>query len=110
DSRIKGRNSSNRTLLKIIPFYPSKLLFQQSKTREKAPMTDVLTSLYNFLSNIAGTNQLLFVFLVSLFGNIIPIIPIHYMIIVITLVTPFPQVEIFQVTAVSAMGAASDKL
>src|SRR3989475_11899092 len=106
---IKGRNSSNRTLLKIIPFYPPKLLFQQSKTREKAPMTDVLTSLYNFLSNIAGTNQLLFVFLVSLFGNIIPVIPIPYLIIVITIVTTFPQVGIVQVAAVSALGAASGK-
>ena len=72
-------------------------------------MTDVLTSLYNFLSNVAGTNQLLFVFLVSLFGNIIPIIPIPYLIIVITIVTTFPQVGIVQVAAVSALGAASGK-
>ena len=72
-------------------------------------MTDVLTSLYNFLSNVAGTNQLLFVFLVSLFGNIIPVIPIPYLIIVITIVTTSPQVGIVQVAAVSALGAASGK-
>lgn len=72
-------------------------------------MTDILTSLYNYLSNIAGTNQLLFVFLVSLFGNIIPVIPIPYLIIVITIITTFPQVGIIQVAAVSALGAATGK-
>jgi membrane protein YqaA with SNARE-associated domain len=72
-------------------------------------VTDILTSLYNYLSNIAGTNQLLFVFLVSLFGNIIPVIPIPYLIIVITIITTFPQVGIIQVAAVSALGAATGK-
>ncbi len=72
-------------------------------------MTDTLTNLYNFLSSIAGTNQLLLVFLVSLFGNIIPVIPIPYLIIVITIVTTFPQLGIVQVAAVSALGAATGK-
>jgi membrane protein YqaA with SNARE-associated domain len=72
-------------------------------------VSDILTSLYNFLSSIAGTNQLLFVFLVSLFGNIIPVIPIPYLIIVITIVTTFPQIGIVQIAAVSALGAATGK-
>ena len=72
-------------------------------------MSDTLTTLYNFLSNVAGTNQLLFVFLVSLFGNITPIIPIPYMLIVITVVTTFPQVGIVQIAAISALGAATGK-
>ncbi len=72
-------------------------------------MTDTLTNLYNFLSSIAGTNQLLLVILVSLFGNIIPVIPIPYLIIVITIVTTFPQLGIVQVAAVSALGAATGK-
>jgi len=72
-------------------------------------VTDTLTNLYNFLSSIAGTNQLLLVILVSLFGNIIPVIPIPYLIIVITIVTTFPQLGIVQVAAVSALGAATGK-
>jgi membrane protein YqaA with SNARE-associated domain len=72
-------------------------------------VSDTLTSLYNYLSNVAGTNQLLFVFLVSLFGNIIPVIPIPYLIIVITIVTTSPQLGIVQIAAVSALGAATGK-
>jgi membrane protein YqaA with SNARE-associated domain len=72
-------------------------------------VSDTLTSLYNYLSSVAGTNQLLFVFLVSLFGNIIPVIPIPYLIIVITIVTTSPQLGIVQIAAVSALGAATGK-
>ncbi|HZD12252.1 MAG TPA: VTT domain-containing protein, partial [Candidatus Binatus sp.] len=72
-------------------------------------MADAFTSLFNFLSQIAGTNQFALVFLVSLFGNIIPVIPIPYLLIVIAVILEYPSLGIVQIAAVSALGAATGK-
>ncbi len=72
-------------------------------------MSDIVANLYNFLSSIAGNNLLLLVFLVSLFGNIIPVVPIPYLLIVIGIAATFPGLGVIQLAAVSALGAATGK-
>ena len=69
-------------------------------------MADIVTSLYNFLSSIAGPNLLLLVFLVSLFGNVLPVVPIPYQLAVIGIAAGFPGLGVVQIAAVSAFGAA----
>ena len=71
-------------------------------------MADPVSDLFQFLSQVAGSNQLLFVFLVSLFGNIIPIIPIPYLLLVIAVAVPKGP-GIVQIAAVSALGASIGK-
>ncbi len=72
-------------------------------------MADIVTSLYNFLSSIAGPNLLLLVFLVSLFGNVLPVVPIPYQLAVIGIAAGFPGLGVVQIAAVSAFGAATGK-
>jgi len=58
---------------------------------------------------LVGGNPILVVFLVSIIGNMIPFFPVPYLLFVITIATGFPGLGIFQIAAVSALGASIGK-
>ncbi|OLB71278.1 hypothetical protein AUI06_04320 [archaeon 13_2_20CM_2_52_21] len=58
---------------------------------------------------LVGGNPILVVFLVSIIGNMIPFFPIPYLLFVITIATGFPGLGLFQIAAVSALGASIGK-
>ena len=58
---------------------------------------------------LVGGNPILVVFLVSIIGNMIPFFPVPYLLFVITIATGFPGLGLFQIAAVSALGASIGK-
>src|SRR5438132_11582348 len=58
---------------------------------------------------LVGGNPLLVVFLVSIIGNMIPFFPVPYLLFVITIASSFPGLGVFQIAAVSALGASKGK-
>src|SRR6266581_168040 len=58
---------------------------------------------------LVGGNPILVVFLVSIIGNMIPFFPIPYLLFVITIASGFPGLGLFQIAAVSALGASMGK-
>ena len=58
---------------------------------------------------LVGGNPILVVFLVSILGNMIPFFPVPYLLFVITIATSFPGLGLFQIAAVSALGASIGK-
>lgn len=67
----------------------------------------VVEDLTAFASGLAETNPLLWVFVASLFGNLIPFIP--YFLVVVTVVTAFEGLTLVQVATLSALGATIGK-
>lgn len=67
----------------------------------------VFEDLTAFASTLAETNPLLWVFLASLFGNLVPFIP--YFLVVVTVVTAFEGLTLVQVATLSALGATIGK-
>jgi len=58
---------------------------------------------------LVGGNPILVVFLVSIIGNMIPFFPVPYLLFVITIASGFPGLGLFQIAAVSALGASIGK-
>ena len=58
---------------------------------------------------LVGGNPILVVFLVSIIGNMIPFFPVPYLLFVITIASGFPGLGLFQIAAVSALGASMGK-
>jgi membrane protein YqaA with SNARE-associated domain len=58
---------------------------------------------------LVGGNPILVVFLVSIIGNMIPFSPVPYLLFVITIASGFPGLGLFQIAAVSALGASIGK-
>src|SRR5438477_1774385 len=58
---------------------------------------------------LVGGNPILVVFLVSIIGNMIPFFPVPYLLFVITIASSFPGLGLFQIAAVSALGASMGK-
>src|SRR2546429_9558775 len=58
---------------------------------------------------LVGGNPILVVFLVSIIGNMIPFFPRPYLLFVITIATGFPGLGLFQIAALSALGASIGK-
>jgi len=75
-------------------------------------MVDLIGWLFGFLSTHPSglLATLLFVFAVSVAGNLIPFFPTPYLVIVIGLVLDEGYVGIIQIAAIAALGAASGKL
>src|SRR5881409_1081256 len=75
-------------------------------------MVDLIGWLFVFLSTHPSglLATLLFVFVVSVAGNLIPFFPTPYLVIVIGLVLDESYVGIIQIAAVAALGAATGKL
>src|SRR6266481_4424461 len=59
---------------------------------------------------LVGGNPILVVFLVSIIGNMIPFFPVPYLLFVITIASGVPGLGLFQIAAVSALGASIRKL
>jgi len=75
-------------------------------------MVDLIGWLFGFLSTHPSglLATLLFVFAVSVVGNLIPFFPTPYLVIVIGLVLDESYIGIIQIAAIAALGAASGKL
>src|SRR5881296_3574250 len=75
-------------------------------------MVDLIGWLFGFLSTHPSglLATLLFVFAVSVVGNLIPFFPTPYLVIVIGLVLDESYIGITQIAAIAALGAASGKL
>ena len=58
---------------------------------------------------LVGGKPILVVFLVSIIGNMIPFFPVPYLLFVITIASGFPGLGLFQIAAVSALGASIGK-
>src|SRR5947209_11890114 len=63
----------------------------------------------NAIVVLVGGNPILVVFLVSIIGNMIPFFPVPYLLFVITIASGFPGLGVFQIAAVSALGASIGK-
>src|SRR5205809_7956853 len=75
-------------------------------------MVDLIGWLFGFLSTHPSglLATLLFVFVVSVVGNLIPFFPTPYLVIVIGLVLDESYIGIIQIAAIAANGTASGKL
>src|SRR5438270_13259272 len=75
-------------------------------------MFDLIGWLFGFLSTHPSglLATLLFVFVVSVAGNLIPFFPTSYLVIVIGLVLDESYIGITQIAAIAALGAVSGKL
>src|SRR5689334_6288451 len=74
-------------------------------------MVDLIGWLLGFFSSHPGLfATLLFVFVISIVGNLIPFFPTPYLVIVIGVAIDETYVGIIQIAAVAALGAASGKL
>src|SRR5438093_6335859 len=75
-------------------------------------MVDLIGWVLGFLSTHPSglLATLLFVFVVSIAGNLIPFFPTPYLVIVIGLVLDESYIGIIQIAAIAALGAASGKL
>src|SRR6266536_3270455 len=58
---------------------------------------------------LVGVNPIIVVFLVSIIGNMIPFFPVPYLLFVITIASGYPGLGLFQIAAVSALGASMGK-
>src|SRR5947208_15809286 len=75
-------------------------------------MVDLIGWVFGFLSSHPSVllATLLFVFVVSIAGNLIPFFPTPYLVIVIGVVLDESYLGVIQIAAIAALGAATGKL